>query len=53
MSDVIPFQIVERFKLIYDHVDDIDLFIGMTYLKNFDFILLNCKLFHYCIRRYQ
>ena len=40
MSDVIPLQIVERFKLIYDHVDDIDLFIGMTHLKNFDFMLI-------------
>merc|ERR1719342_30924 len=28
LKDLIPEKIVERLKLIYDHVDDIDLFIG-------------------------
>ena len=28
LSDIIPKKIVDRFKLIYDDVDDIDLFIG-------------------------
>merc|ERR1719209_2092574 len=27
-NDLIPIKIVERLKLIYDHVDDVDLFIG-------------------------
>lgn len=28
LTDLIPAKIVERLKLIYDHVDDIDMFIG-------------------------
>merc|ERR1719483_1994207 len=28
LSDLIPAKIVERLKIIYDHVDDIDMFIG-------------------------